>query len=136
LNRRISAKTSARRGGVEVAGGLVGEDERRPVGERPRDRHALLLAAREVASAVVHAVGQADGAEDVLAPGAHGAAGRTAVAPRGEHRVLERREPERRWWNVEDEAEHAGAHRGCAALVEARGVVAAGHDASADRAGR
>src|SRR5215216_4511786 len=33
---------------VEVAGGLVGEEEWRMVHERPRDRHALLLAAREL----------------------------------------------------------------------------------------
>src|SRR2546422_474472 len=32
---------------VDVAGGLVGQQDERPVHERPRDRHALLLAARE-----------------------------------------------------------------------------------------
>src|SRR3989442_13622467 len=32
---------------IEVAGGLVGEDESRPVGKRARDRHTLLLSARE-----------------------------------------------------------------------------------------
>ena len=34
--------------GVEVAGGLVGEDHARADDERPRDRDALLLAAGEV----------------------------------------------------------------------------------------
>jgi hypothetical protein len=34
---------------VEVAGGLVGQQQARPVHQRARDRHALLLAARELA---------------------------------------------------------------------------------------
>ena len=34
--------------GVEIAGRLVGEQDRRLVGQRPRDRHALLLAAGEL----------------------------------------------------------------------------------------
>jgi hypothetical protein len=44
---------------VEGRGGLVGEDERRPVGEGARDRHALLLAATQSVGvrrrAVLHA---------------------------------------------------------------------------------
>ena len=38
---------------VEVAGGLVGEDDARVVGDGARDRHALLLAAGELARARV-----------------------------------------------------------------------------------
>ena len=59
---------------VEVRGGLVGQHERRVVRERARDRDPLLLAARQVAGAVVHAVGEADlleqldGARPRLAP--------------------------------------------------------------------
>src|SRR5262245_17027712 len=41
---------------VEVAGGLVGEQDRRLAHERPRHRHALLLAARELAGQVLGAV--------------------------------------------------------------------------------
>ena len=43
-------------GAVEVAGGLVGEDERRIVGQRARDGHALLLAARQLRRIVMAAV--------------------------------------------------------------------------------
>ena len=41
---------------VEVAGGLVGEEQRRVAHQRPGDGHALALAARELVGAVVHAV--------------------------------------------------------------------------------
>ena len=45
---------------VEVAGGLVGQEELRLEDERARERHALLLAAGELAGAVEHAVREAD----------------------------------------------------------------------------
>ena len=41
--------------GVEVAGRLVGEQEARPVHQRPRQGHALLLAARELGRVVAQA---------------------------------------------------------------------------------
>src|SRR5690606_1453930 len=50
-------------GGVEIAGGLIGEQQRRPGDERARQRHALLLAARELARIVAQAFAQADLAE-------------------------------------------------------------------------
>ena len=40
---------------VELAGGLVGQQQPRPVGERARDRHALHLAARELRRPMVGA---------------------------------------------------------------------------------
>src|SRR5215211_5305203 len=42
--------------GIEVAGGLVGEQHARGVGDRPRNRDPLLLAARQLGRAVVEAV--------------------------------------------------------------------------------
>ena len=42
---------------VQVAGGLVGEQEGRAAGDGPGHRHALLLAAGELGGVVVHAVG-------------------------------------------------------------------------------
>ncbi len=45
---------------VERAGGLVGEDDAAAVHQRARDRHALLLAAGELAGAVVDAFAQAE----------------------------------------------------------------------------
>ena len=43
---------------VERAGGFVGHDDRRPVDQGARDRHALLLAAGEFAGTMLHAFAQ------------------------------------------------------------------------------
>src|SRR4051794_9854594 len=51
--------------GVEVAGGLVAEQERRVVDERAGDRYALLLTARELVGVAVQLGAQADQAQDV-----------------------------------------------------------------------
>jgi hypothetical protein len=45
---------------VEVAGGFVGDDQRRVGHQCAGNGHALLLAAGELVGVVVHAVGQAD----------------------------------------------------------------------------
>ena len=45
---------------VELTGWLVGQDEHRVLDQRPRDRHALLLAPRQLVRAVVEAGSQAD----------------------------------------------------------------------------
>ena len=67
---------------VEVAGGLVGEDEGRGVGERAGDGDALLLAAGEAGRAVGEAVGEAQPVEEVggAAAGASASSGRRAGA--------------------------------------------------------
>ena len=44
---------------VQVAGRLVGEQDRRIVGQRARDRHALLLAARQLRRIVMAAIARA-----------------------------------------------------------------------------
>ena len=53
-------------GAVEIAGRLVGEDERRIVGQRARDRDALLFAAGQLRRIVMAAVVQADFVEQRL----------------------------------------------------------------------
>ena len=53
---------------VEVAGRLVGQHDRRVVGERARERDALLLAARQLRRIVMRAAGQADLFEQLLGP--------------------------------------------------------------------
>src|ERR671920_2514013 len=64
--------------GIEVAGRLVGDEQRRVVDERARDGHALLLAARELVGIVVQLGREAREAQDVghllayLAPRAAG----------------------------------------------------------------
>ena len=70
-------------GAVEVAGGLVGEQDGRPGGEGAGQRHPLLLAARELARVVMAAVGEAHGGEQLVGAGervGHGRAARWAAA--------------------------------------------------------
>ena len=57
--RGRASMTSAPECAVEVAGGLVGEDERRVGHERAGDGHALLLAAGQLGRLVVEAVAEA-----------------------------------------------------------------------------
>ena len=63
---------------VEIAGGLVGEDQGGPVGERAGDGDALLLAARQFARPVGQAVGEAERTEQ----GFGAFPGPAVVAPR------------------------------------------------------
>ena len=65
MNDRISRAGP----GVEVAGGLVGEDDRRLAGQGAGHGHALLLAAGELARAVAQPVAEADGGHDLVEPG-------------------------------------------------------------------
>src|SRR5450755_4659492 len=53
------------RRGVEVSGGLVGEEDQRPVDERSRDRHPLLLTAGELTGEVVRLLREPDEVEDL-----------------------------------------------------------------------
>ena len=65
-------------GAVEVAGGLVGEQDRRPGGEGAGEGDPLLLAARELARVVVAAVGEADGGQQLVGARRTGWRGRAA----------------------------------------------------------
>ena len=56
------------RAGVEVARGLIGEQQRRTVHQGPGDRHALLLAAGKLGRLVVQPVLEPDPAEHLLGP--------------------------------------------------------------------
>ena len=98
------------RRGVEVAGRLVGEEQRRAPDERARDRDALLLAARELARQVALAVAEPDLAER----GARALAllGR-GDAPVDERQldVLERARPRDQVEALEDEPDLAVAER-------------------------
>src|SRR5438876_2331199 len=89
--------------GVERAGRLVGEQEQRLVDDGARDRHALLLAARELIGQVVHAIAEADPLERVdrfLAPRAAALAG----VDHGQLDVLERRVARQQIERLEHEA--------------------------------
>src|SRR6186997_3093984 len=51
---------------IEVAGRLVGQQDRRVVDQRARDRHALLLSARQLVGMMAESIAQADGCEHLL----------------------------------------------------------------------
>ena len=65
-------------GAVEVAGGLVGEQDRRPGGEGAGEGHPLLLAAGELARVVVAAVGEPHGGQQLVGAAERVGAGRAA----------------------------------------------------------
>ena len=84
---------------VEIAGGLVGEDQSGPVGERAGDGDALLLAAGELARAVGQALGEAERAEQAfgaLVGLARGSAPRTSC---GRTTFSSALKSGSRWWN-------------------------------------
>ena len=107
---------------VEVAGRLVGQQDRRVVGERARDRHALLLAARELRR-IVMARGRA------ARPRPAGVVARAAGVRhagnlhRHEH-VLERGQRRQQVEELEDEPDARAAQPGQRVLVERRDVDA------------
>src|SRR5204863_1456671 len=61
---------------VEVARGLVGEEQPRRIAERPRDRDALLLATGELIREVVHTIAETHPGEQLA-----GSRRRTVLAP-------------------------------------------------------
>ena len=98
---------------VQVARRLVGQDDRRIVGERAGDRDALLLPAGQLRRIVVRAIGQADLLQQL--PRAGG-----GVAPAGNlHRhqhVLERGQRRHQVEELEDEPDLLAAQTGEAVL--------------------
>ena len=85
---------------VERAGRLVGEHELGLADQRPRDRHALLLAAGELGRAMARAVGEPDGRERL----AHRAARQPpAGEPRRQRDVLRRGQRRQQVEGLEDE---------------------------------
>ena len=85
---------------IEVAGGLVGKDNDRLVGERARDRDALLLSAGQLRRIVMAAILEADFDQQIACAGRR-------VAPAGDfHRhqnVLERRQRRDEMKGLKDE---------------------------------
>ena len=97
--------------GVQVAGGLVGHDERGVGDDGPGDAHTLLLAAGELARAMIHAVGEADqfqGREHLAAPLGR----RQRQQQQGQLDVFIGRQHGQQMVELEDEAEVPGAPAG------------------------
>ena len=101
---------------VEVAGGLVGEDEAGAGGERPADRHALLLAAGELLGVAGEEVGEAEAGGELGLPGGVEAAGEAGLEGEVGGDVEARDQVEL----LEDEADGAAAERGAGGVGEAR----------------
>ena len=104
-------------GGVEVAGGFVGEDDGGLEDEGAGESDALLLTAGELDGVVIGAVGEADGGEEGAGAGeafGGGATGKLGVGVElvGEEDIFERGEGGDELVGLEDEAEGAAADGG------------------------
>src|SRR5882757_2284088 len=94
---------------VQVAGGLVGEDDRRLAGQCPGDGNALLLAAGQLGRAVPQPVGQAHRFDDGVEPVGVGlGAGEGQRQPD----VLQRRQRGHEVERLEDEADLGAPQQG------------------------
>ena len=116
---------------IEVAGRLVAEHQRRLAHQRPRDRHALLLAAGQLRRLMIEPLRQADAIEqraraiDVVL--------RRAGDDRRRQRVLEDRALRQQAVILEDEADAPIAERGQRLGVERVRVGVAERDGAAGR---
>ena len=111
--------------GVQVAGGLVGEDDRRLAHERPGAGHALDLTAGELGRPVGQALPEADGVDHLVE------ALRVDLLAgdiQGQGDVLRRREGGDQVEGLEDEADALAAQAGEATLVHGGDHVAVEHD--------
>jgi hypothetical protein len=106
-------------GRIEVAGRLVGEQDVGVAGERPRQRHALLLTAGQLARQVIQATAEAD-----LVEQRGGLVARVGAAPDLQRQgdILERRHAGQQLERLEHEADPSGAQGRAGILVE-RGQV-------------
>ena len=106
-----SSMISWLRRGVEVAGRLVGEQQRRLGHQRARDRDALLLAARELGRRVLRAVGEPDRCERLAARAARRSRARTPPVDQRQLDVLERGRARQQVEALEHEAEVVAAQQ-------------------------
>jgi hypothetical protein len=118
---------------VEVAGRLVGEDDRRPGDHRASDRHALALPARELLGAVVQSMAEADTLQRHLRGGA-ALVGRRAAVEQAMGDVVQRGHPVDQEELLEDEADRPRAQPCQLAVVEVVDVGAGHRDAARGRA--
>jgi hypothetical protein len=109
---------------VEVAGGLVGQQDRGVVGDGAGDGDALLLAPGELAWAPIRQLAQPEGGQDVAGVALGVAAAPVAAAQDGEHHVLQHREFGEQEVELEDVAQQARAQLGPAIVVEGADVDA------------
>ena len=111
------------RKGVQIAGGLVREDDLGAADEGARERDALVLAAGELGGQVVQAVGEADLFQQLAGARAHRSPSADAreARHRRQHHVLDDVQLGHEVEALEDEADARGAQ----ARATARGSEAA-----------
>ncbi|GJE44510.1 hypothetical protein AEGHOMDF_3698 [Methylobacterium soli] len=109
---------------VEIAGGLVGQQQARPVGDRPRDGDALLLAARQLRRPVHQPVLEAEEAQK-LGGAAPRLLAREPADELGHHHVLLRRELGQQVVELVDEAHLLAAQARALGVAHRRGGLAA-----------
>ncbi len=107
-------------GFVEIAGGLVRENQFRMIDQRARHGDALLFAAGKLRGQMRHAVGEADAGERLARLGFV----RRAVKILREHHVFERGEIWDEMKLLEDEADFLGAKAREAGFVKPRDIDA------------
>src|SRR5262245_36542230 len=96
---------------MERAGGLVGQDERRLVGERAGDRDALTLAAGELVRTFGRVLAQAQRGEQRVGALLHLPRRQPAERPHRQHHVLPCREFRQQEMELELELEHEADRR-------------------------
>jgi hypothetical protein len=110
---------------VECAGRFVGQDHLAAVHQRPRDRHALLLATGQLARLVVHAITQAQPLQQLLGTRVAHRAGTAGVHRRHFH-IAARIQIAQQVVALEDETEMLAAQFGQLIRLHLSGF-AAGH---------
>jgi hypothetical protein len=105
-------------GGIEVAGGFIGEEEAGFIGQGAGDGNALLFAAGEVVGAAMELVAEADEFEELAGAIFHFRLGEEAGAAHGNLDVFEGGEFLEEKVELEDEADFLVAEEGEFVLVE------------------
>jgi hypothetical protein len=114
--------------GIETASGLIGEEERWSVRERPRQADALLLATRELHWVVVFPVDQADTGEQVSRPLEVATRPPAGAQLQGNEHVLECGQRGEELKRLEHEPHPLRAKRRAAVLVQRTEILAVDPD--------
>jgi hypothetical protein len=107
----LLAMTAAGLPGVEIAGRLVGEDQRRVVRQRARDRHALPHPARELFRQLRLRIGQAERLQQAPRMRSRGPVVQPAQPADRDQHVVDRAELRQQEVELEDEADPRQAQR-------------------------